>query len=108
MTPLSPEKSKRDAVPRTLTLSTGAVAVLREPTGYDLERAATAAGPGANNVALMMALIAQVAIIDGRPIAFEDVRALKMTDVTLLLGAVTGEDAEGNAVSPSPLSTSSS
>lgn len=81
----------------TLTLSTGAVAVLRRPKGRDLVRASVVAqAGGGGEIAVAIGLVAQVATIDGRGVTYEDLEEMDALDVGQLIAAVTS----GNGRSP--------
>jgi hypothetical protein len=83
---------------KTITLPSGKVATIREGTGADIMRSRRVldeklmTDPTAN----VFSLMAQTVQIDGRPIVFEDVLAMKASDIIALEKEVLGE----NFVSP--------
>jgi hypothetical protein len=85
---------------RELSLPSGKRAAIRKGFGRDLMRAQRVAGLDAEPGAVVFALIAELAEVDGRRILFEDVLAMELEDVLLLQGEVIGP----NFQSPPPLS----
>lgn len=76
---------------KQVKLSNGAVAEVREARGADLEKAAVVAqAGGGGEIAIALALVAQVTTIGGEGIAYEDLREAPLGDVSFLLGAVSG------------------
>jgi hypothetical protein len=86
---------------RTLTLPSGRTAAVRPVKGRDLIRAQRAAGPGADVTAVMMALVAELATVDGAQIVYEDVLEMDLADVLALQGEALGANFH-RAASPAP------
>lgn len=82
-------KARRET--KTLELSNGAVFAYREPCGRDMERAAIAAD-GAGDFATAVALLAQVATVDGVTIPYEEYMEITAPELNRLIGAVLGND----------------
>ncbi|HEX7049463.1 MAG TPA: hypothetical protein VF188_04570 [Longimicrobiales bacterium] len=76
----------------TLTLPSGATAVIRDAKGRDLEKASIVSQSGGGAISTAMGLIAQVTTINGRRITYEDVQEMPARDVTVLVSAVLGND----------------
>ncbi len=78
---------------RTIELPSGARAEVRKGLGRDLMRAQrTAAGGDAS--AVVFALIAELARVDGRKVVYEDVLDMELADVLALQAEVIGENFE--------------
>jgi len=78
---------------RTIELPSGATAEVRKGLGRDLMRAQrTAAGGDAS--AVVFALIAELARVDGRKVVYEDVLEMELADVLALQAEVVGENFE--------------
>jgi hypothetical protein len=74
-------------------LPSGARAEVRKGLGRDLMRAQrTAAGGDAS--AVVFALIAELAVVDGRKVVYEDVLEMELADVLALQAEVVGENFE--------------
>ncbi|HZO81124.1 MAG TPA: phage tail assembly protein [Candidatus Binataceae bacterium] len=106
--------ARRSASPeiRSLTLPSGRSATLRKGKGRDLMRAQRAVGGNPDPTAVVFALIAELAQIEGAPIVYEDVLELDLEDVLILQAEVTGtnfhEPAQGSpAPAPSQASSAS-
>lgn len=80
---------------KTLTLPSGKTAVIREGTGADLmrahERLELMGEKKAVGVKTLWLLIADLATIDGQPIVYEDLAAMKLADVAMLEREVYGD-----------------
>lgn len=85
--------------PKLLTLPSGRTASIRKGLGRDLMRAQRAAGVSADASAVVFALIAELAEIDGKRIVYEDVLAMDLSDVLVLQAEVAG----GNFQDPPPV-----
>src|SRR6266851_2919591 len=80
-------------VSRAIELPSGARAEVRKGLGRDLMRAQrTAAGGDAS--AVVFALIAELARVDGRKLVYEDVLDMELADVLALQAEVIGENFE--------------
>ncbi|HYB92392.1 MAG TPA: hypothetical protein VEC38_15250 [Candidatus Binataceae bacterium] len=91
---------------RTIELPSGAAAAVRKGYGRDLMRAQRAAA-GGDPTAVVFALIAELAEIDGRRIAYEDVLAMELGDVLALQAEVIGENFQGPPLQTSQASSGS-
>jgi hypothetical protein len=80
-----------DAEPRRVALPSGSIAMVRKAFGRDLMRAQRAAA-GGDPTAVVFALIAEVAEVDGRRVVYEDVLAMDLADVIALQDEVIGEN----------------
>ena len=78
---------------KTLDLPSGARAEVRKGMGRDLMRAQRAVA-GGDASAVVFALIAELARIDGRKIVYEDVLEMELADVMALQAEVIGENFE--------------
>jgi len=67
------------------TLPDGTVVGMREPTGYDLTKALKAIPANAAPTDQTYALIAQVSLFNGKPKRFEEVRAMKLRVLNLIM-----------------------
>lgn len=94
---------------RSLTLPSGKTATLRKGRGRDLMRAQRAVAGNPDPTAVVFALIAELAQIDGAPIVYEDVLEMDLDDALTLQAEVTGanfhEPAPG---SPAPAASQAS
>jgi hypothetical protein len=81
---------------KSVTLPSGRVGAIRRGRGRDLMRAQRVAAEresaAADGAAIVMALIAEVARIDGAPIVYEDVLEMDVADVLALQAEVLGEN----------------
>lgn len=88
----------------TLTLPSGRTVSLAIRRGRHLERAFTAVGnKGSNPAAMAMALFAQVAEVDGKPVSYEEVaEEYDYADVLAIIGWVNDAQAgeAGGAKAP--------
>ncbi len=75
---------------RRLTLPSGKTAALRKGRGRDLMRAQRAAAGNPDPTAVVFALIAELAQIEGAPIVYEDVLEMDLDDVLALQAEVAG------------------
>ena len=75
---------------RSLTLPSGKAAAIRRGKGRDLMRAQRAVAGNPDPTAVVFALIAELAQIDGTPIVYEDVVEMDLGDVLVLQAEVTG------------------
>ena len=91
---------------RTIDLPSGAAAVVRKGHGRDLMRAQRAAA-GGDPTAVVFALIAELAEVDGRRIVYEDVLAMDLVDVLALQAEVIGENFQGPPLRTSQASSGS-
>jgi hypothetical protein len=85
---------------RTITLPSGKAAALRKGKGRDLMRAQRAVAGSAHPDAVIFALIAELAQINGAPVVYEDVLEMDLDDVLVLQAEV----AEANFQEPAPVS----
>jgi len=75
---------------RSVTLPSGKVVAIRRGKGRDLMRAQRAVAGNPDPTAVVFALIAELAQIDGVPIVYEDVAEMDLSDVLVLQTEVTG------------------
>ena len=75
---------------RVLILPSGRNASIRKGLGRDLMRAQRAAGAAADPSAVVFALIAELAEIDGKRVVYEDVLGMDLNDVLVLQAEVAG------------------
>jgi hypothetical protein len=77
---------------KTITLPSGKTALVRRGKGKDLMAAqrALSVGGASDGPGLIMALIAQLTLIDGQPIVYEDVLEMDAADVLELQGEIVG------------------
>ena len=88
---ISGAETKEEQEARTIELPSGARATIRKGYGRDLMRAQRAAvGNDAN--AVIFALIAEVARVDGHKIVYEDVLEMDLADVMALQAEVIDEN----------------
>ncbi len=80
-----------DSEPRIVALPSGSAAVVRKGLGRDLMRAQRAAA-GGDAGAVVFALIAELAEVDGRRLVYEDVLGMDLADVLTLQAEVVGEN----------------
>jgi hypothetical protein len=76
---------------RTIALPSGAYAEVRKGRGRDLMRAQRAAS-GGDSSAVVFALIAELTLLDGRKMVYEDVLEMDLADVMVLQAEVIGEN----------------
>ena len=69
---------------KTITLPSGRIATLRQGRGRDLIKAHRAVASDPEPIAVSFALIAELAMIDGRQIVYEDLLAMELDDVLAL------------------------
>jgi len=75
---------------RSIALPSGKTAAIRRGKGRDLIRAQRAVAGNPEPTAVVFALIAELAQIDGVPIVYEDVAEMDLSDVLVLQTEVTG------------------
>lgn len=92
---------------RTLSLASGKIATIRKGFGRDLMRAQRVAGPNGDPTAVVFALIAELAEIDGSRIVYEDVLAMELSDVLTLQAEVAGANFQDPPPAPSRHSSTS-
>ena len=85
---------------RNVALPSGKTAAIRRGKGRDLMRAQRAFGANPDPTAVVFALIAELAQIDGAPIVYEDVIEMDLNDVLVLQEEVT----KANFPEPAPAS----
>jgi len=83
--------AKDEAETRTIDLPSGARAEVRKSHGRDLMRAQRAAA-GGDASAVVFALIAELARVDGRKIVYEEVLEMDLADVMALQAEVIDEN----------------
>ncbi|MGD0117632.1 MAG: phage tail assembly protein [Candidatus Binatus sp.] len=83
--------AKDEAETRTIDLPSGARAEVRKGHGRDLMRAQRAAA-GGDASAVVFALIAELARVDGRKIVYEEVLEMDLADVMALQAEVIDEN----------------
>jgi hypothetical protein len=94
---------------RPLVLPSGRNATIRKGFGRDLMRAQRVAGSSSDPTAVVFALIAELAEIDGEKVLYEDLLAMDLNDVLALQAEVAGANFQGPPPAPSrPSSTSDS
>jgi hypothetical protein len=91
---------------REVVLASGKVAQVRKGYGRDLMRAQRAAASG-DPTAVMFALIAELAEVEGRRLVYEDVLEMDLADVLTLQAEVVGENFQGPPPPASPGSSAS-
>ncbi len=84
------EQSTEASRSRSINLPSGKIAVIRRGKGRDLMRAQRAVAGNPDPTAVVFALIAELAQIDGAPIVYEDVVEMDLGDVLVLQAEVTG------------------
>ena len=82
--------SAQPAQSRSVTLPSGKIAAIRRGKGRDLMRAQRAVAGNPDPTAVVFALIAELAQIEGAPIVYEDVVEMDLGDVLVLQAEVTG------------------
>lgn len=92
---------------KVLILPSGRSASIRKGFGRDLMRAQRAAGVSADPSAVVFALIAELAEIDGKRVVYEDVLGMELPDVLVLQGEVAGANFQDPLPAPSPHSSTS-
>ncbi len=88
---ISGAETKEEQAARTIDLPSGARAEVRKGYGRDLMRAQRATA-GGDASAVIFALIAEVARVDGRKIVYEDVLEMDLADVMALQAEVIDEN----------------
>lgn len=96
-----------EVAPRVITLPSGRSAAVRRGLGRDLMRAQRAAGGSGEPSAIVFALIAELVVIEGENILYEDVLAMDLADVLALQAEVAGENFQFPPPPPSPPSSTS-
>lgn len=86
---------------RTLALPSGRSAAIRKGFGRDLMRAQRVAGPAGDPSAVVFALIAELAEIDGARVLYEDVLGIDLADVLALQAEVAGANFQDPLPAPS-------
>jgi len=86
-------ETTEDRETKAIELPSGACADVRKGLGRDLMRAQRAVA-GGDASAVVFALIAELALIDGRRIVYEDVLEMDLADVMALQAEVIGENFE--------------
>lgn len=90
---------------RILLLPSGKRAAIRKGFGRDLMRAQRVAGASSDPTAVVFALIAELAEIDGARIVYEDLLAMDLNDVLALQAEVAGANFQDPPPAPSPPSS---
>lgn len=90
---------------KNFTLPSGKVVTFREAKGRDLMRAQVMVGGATEPMAIIYAIVALVAAIDGQSFTYEDVLEMPLRDVMELQNGVLGENF---SVPPLPASPGSS
>jgi len=80
----------------TITLPSGRIASIRKPTVRDLLQAHRVVDFSSEPMAIAMGLVAQVALIDEKPLVFEEVLELSAEDGLVLQSAVLEDEQSGN------------
>lgn len=75
---------KPEDIRSQFTLPSGKEVVFRKGKGRDLRTALHAAGPKADQYRILMALIAQLTLIDGKKVTLEAVDEMDLDDVMVL------------------------
>jgi hypothetical protein len=102
-------QSAAPAQSHTIALPSGKTAALRRGKGRDLMRAQRATAGNPDPTAVVFALIAELAQIDGAPIVYEDVAEMDLGDVLVLQAEVTGANfPEPVLDSPAPAASQAS
>jgi hypothetical protein len=96
----APEAERKDL--RMLILPSGKNATIRKGFGRDLMRAQRVAGPSSDPSAVVFALIAELAEVDGARIVYEDLLTMDLSDVLVLQAEVAGANFQGPPPAPSP------
>ncbi|HZP46266.1 MAG TPA: phage tail assembly protein [Candidatus Binataceae bacterium] len=87
--------------PIEIRLSDGRIATVRRPKGRDLRNAQRLAGKDATPYETSLAMLAQVATIDGAPIVMEDLDDFYADDINLMAEAAGSFLPSRSAPSPS-------
>jgi hypothetical protein len=104
-----PEQSATTPQVRSITLPSGKTAALRRGKGRDLMRAQRAVAGNPDPTAVVFALIAELAQIEGASIVYEDVSEMDLGDVLVLQAEVTGANfPEPAPASPAPAASQAS
>jgi hypothetical protein len=94
---------------RSIALPSDKTATIRRGKGRDLMRAQRAVAGNPDPTAVVFALIAELARIDGAPILYEDVVEMDLGDVLVLQAEVTGANfPEPAPDSPAPAASQDS
>ena len=105
----APGQSAPPAQSRSIALPSGKSAAIRRGKGRDLMRAQRAVAGNSDPTAVVFALIAELAQIDGAPIVYEDVVEMDLGDVLVLQAEVTGANfPEPAPDSPAPAASQDS
>jgi hypothetical protein len=103
------EQQIQSAQSRGVALPSGKTAAIRRGKGRDLMRAQRAVAGNPDPTAVVFALIAELAQIDGAPIIYEDVIEMDLGDVLVLQAEVTGANfPEPAPASPAPAASQDS
>ncbi len=92
---------------KTIVLPSGLSASIRKGLGRDLMRAQRVAGASADPAAVVFALIAELAEIDGSRVVYEDVLGMDLSDVLVLQAEVAGANFQDPLPAPSRPSSAS-
>lgn len=76
---------------KSVTLSDGTIAKVREPRGRDLIRAQDVAGESDNKFKFTCAMLSMVTLLNGEPCVFEDIMDLSAKDINLLSQEAAGD-----------------
>ncbi len=85
-----------DAKAVSITLPSGRTATIRKPTVRDLLQAHRAVGFSGEPMAIAMGLVAQVTLIDEKPLVYEDILELPAEDGLVLQGVVLEDEQPRN------------
>ena len=103
------EQQIQSAHSLSVALPSGKTAAIRRGKGRDLMRAQRAVAGNPDPTAVVFALIAELAQIDGAPIIYEDVVEMDLGDVLVLQAEVTGANfPEPAPASPAPAASQDS
>ena len=103
------EQQIQSAHSHRVALPSGKTAAIRRGKGRDLMRAQRAVAGNPDPTAVVFALIAELAQIDGAPIVYEDVIEMDLGDVLVLQAEVTGANfPEPAPDSPAPAASQDS
>jgi hypothetical protein len=103
------EQQIQSAQSHSVALPSGKAAAIRRGKGRDLMRAQRAVVGNPDPTAVVFALIAELARIDGAPIVYEDVIEMDLGDVLVLQAEVTGANfPEPALASPAPAASQDS
>jgi len=95
------------AAPKTFQLSSGKTVTFHEPKGRDLMKAQAITAKSKDALAVIYALIACVAQVDGKMIVYEDILDMPLLDVVELQNGVLGENFQSPPPPASPDSSTS-